>query len=110
MMDGCNVDSVSDPRGGGKRFTIYRLDGRMIQKEKSIEFLSPGHTEDQWIEAFKEIGIYQKEKIYSSSLSLYSEDDQVIYCILKQWRIYHGCYGCFSTRNIGTILLSPPFR
>ena len=82
MMDGCNVDSVSDPRGGGKRFTIYRLDGRMIQKEKSIEFLSPSHTEDQWIEAFKEIGIYQKEVTkYPSSLS--SEDDQVIYCILN---------------------------
>ena len=81
-MDGCNVDSVSDPRGGGKRFTIYRLDGRMIQKEKSIEFLSPGHTEDQWIEAFKEIGIYQKETKYSSSLSPFSGEDQVIFCIL----------------------------
>ena len=26
--------------------------------------------------------------------------------ILGQWRIYHGCYGCFSTRNIGTIYYS----
>ena len=81
-MDGCNVDSMSDPKGGGKRFTIYRLDGRMIQKEKSIEFVSNFALEDQWIEAFKEIGIYQKETKYSSSTSLNSEDDQVIYCIL----------------------------
>ena len=78
MMDGCNVDSMSDPRGGGKRFTIYRLDGRMIQKQKSIEFVSNFAMEDQWIEGFKEIGIYQKEIMYSSSLSLFSEDDQVI--------------------------------
>ena len=24
-------------------------------------------------------------------------------CHLHQWRIKHGCYGCFSTHNIGTI-------
>ena len=81
-MDGCNVDSMSDPRGGGKRFTIYRLDGRMIQKEKSIEFVSNFAMEDQWIEGFKEIGVYQKETKYSSSLSLFSGEDQVIFCIL----------------------------
>ena len=81
-MDGCNVDSMSDPRGGGKRFTIYRLDGRMIQKEKSIEFVSNFAMEDQWIEGFKEIGIYQKERKYSSSHSLFSGEDQVIFCIL----------------------------
>ena len=81
-MDGCKVISMSDPKAGGKRFTIYRLDGRMIQKEKCIEFVSPVPMEDQWIEAFKEIGIYQKEVTkYPSSLS--SEDDQVIYCILN---------------------------
>ena len=81
-MDGCNVDSMSDPRGGGKRFTIYRLDGRMIQKEKSIEFVSNFAMEDQWIEGFKEIGVYQKETKYSSSLSVFSGEDQVIFCIL----------------------------
>ena len=77
-MDGCKVISMSDPRAGGKRFTIYRLDGRMIQKEKSIEFVSPVPMEDQWIEAFKEIGIYKKDTQFSSSPSL---DDQVIYWI-----------------------------
>ena len=77
-MDGCNVNSMNDPKIGGIRFTLYRLDRRMIQKEKSIEFVSNFAMEDQWIEGFKEIGIYQKEIMYSSSLSLFSEDDQVI--------------------------------
>ena len=98
-MDGCNVDSVSDPRGGGKRFTIYRLDGRMIQKQKSIEFVSNFAMEDQWIEGFKEIGIYQKEIMYSSSLSLFSEDDQVIYCILN------GSFQLWNFFNVGSNLV-----
>ena len=29
---------------------------------------------------------------------------------MSQWRIQHECYGCFSTRNIGTIYQSPPFN
>jgi hypothetical protein len=81
-MDGCNVNSMNDPKIGGIRFTIYRLDRRMIQKEKSVEFVSNFAMEDQWIEAFKEIGVYQKETKYSSTLSLFPGDDQVIYCIL----------------------------
>ena len=104
MMDGCKVISMSE-KGGGKRFTIYRLDGRMIQKEKCIEFVSPNHNEDQWIEAFKEIGIYQKEVTkYPSSLS--SEDDQVIYCILN------GSFQLWNFFNVVTniIFLLQPER
>ena len=69
-LEGCVVESVVDLKQKGRKYFIYRSDGKMLHKlERHLELFSNFGMEDLWTEAFKEIGIYQDMSSSNHSLN-----------------------------------------
>ena len=77
-LEGCVVESVVDLKQKGRKYFIYRSDGKMLHRlERHLELFANFGMEDLWTEAFKEIGIFQD--MSSSNQSINS--DKVKPCV-----------------------------
>ena len=80
-LEGCSVESVKDLGRKGRRYVITRSDGKMLPNlNKHLELFSIGMDED-WIEAFKKIDIYNDVSASNSNISVISKVKLVVLII-----------------------------